>query len=157
MVDGKKGLACFGGRRGRITEGEFIAIFNGLLFLAAAIFIDIETAMYTMLTYFAASKTVDFVVDGIEEYIGVTIISPYYEKIKEVITHELQHGVTVYMSDGGFHDPKGKPRAVLYCVLTRFEITRLLREIEDIDPNAFVVQNSLRDVTGGRFKRLPHR
>ena len=125
--------------------------------LAAAFFIDIETAMYSMLTYLAASKTVDFVVDGIEEYIGVTIISPYYEEIKDMITHELQHGVTVYMSDGGFHDPKGEPRAVLYCVLTRLEITRLLREVEEIDKHAFVVQTSLREVRGGRFKRLPHR
>ena len=154
VIDGTEVLAIYISRHSMITEGNFIALFNTLLFITALFFVDIETAMYSLLAYIVASRAVDFVVNGIAEDIGVTIVSPKYQVIRKVINDELRHGVTLYRSDGGYHNPEGEPRDVLYVVITRFELTRLLREVELIDPDAFIVQTKLRDVRGGDRKSV---
>jgi len=113
--------------------------------------------MYSMLTYFAASKTVDFIINGIEEYIGVTIISSEAEEIQEAIVVKLGRGVTVYNSESGF-GKKGlnhNKNKILFCVVTRLEVTRLLLEIEKIDESAFVVQHAIKDTKGGMIKKRP--
>jgi uncharacterized membrane-anchored protein YitT (DUF2179 family) len=157
VIDGTEVLAIFVSRRASLTVGDFIAIFNVVLFTGAIFLINVETAMYSMLTYFAASKTVDFIINGIEEYIGVTIISERGEIIREIITSRLGRGVTVYKSEGGY----GKTglvvedRKILFCVVTRLEVARLLHEIEKIDEGAFVLQHPIRDTKGGMIKKRP--
>ncbi len=157
VIDGTEVLAVQVSRRSSISVGFFIAIFNFALFLCVAYLVNIETAMYSMLTYVAASRMVDYLVSGIEEYIGITIISPDFERILEVLTHQLQRGVTVYRTEGGY----GKTgdvtdeRKALYCVVTRLEVTRLLVEIEKLDPDAFIIQHSIKDTKGGMIKRRP--
>jgi uncharacterized membrane-anchored protein YitT (DUF2179 family) len=110
-----------------------------------------------MLTYLAASKTVDFVITGIEEYVGVTIISEEAELIHEAIIENLRMAVTVYKGEGGF-GKKGKQleeRKILYSVVTRLEVQKLKLEIDKIDPEAFVVQHTINDTRGGMIKKRP--
>ncbi len=109
-----------------------------------------------MITYLAASKTLDFVIVGIEEYIGVTIISVHNEEIRQKITEELGRGVTVYKGRRGF-GKKGHTEEmdILYSVITRLEISRLNEEIEKIDPDAFVIMSSIKDTKGGMVKKRP--
>ncbi len=109
-----------------------------------------------MITYLSASKTLDFLVEGIEEYSGVTIISVHNETIKQMIINTLGRGVTVYRGSGGYgnHGAKGDID-ILYTVLTRLELNRLNTEIEKIDKNAFVVMSSVRDTKGGMIKKRP--
>jgi uncharacterized membrane-anchored protein YitT (DUF2179 family) len=110
-----------------------------------------------MLTYFAASRTVDFLIEGIEEYSGVFIISPKSYEIKKMIGDKLGRGVTVFQGRGG----SGKSgevfgeQAILYTVITRLEVTKLQTEIAKLDPNAFVVMNSVKDTRGGMIKKRP--
>lgn len=157
VIDGTEVLALYVNRKTSLTVGDFIAVFNVILFSTAALLVDIETAMYSMLTYFAASKTVDFIINGIEEYIGVTIISRKAKEVKIAITQNLGRGVTVYKAESGY----GKTgmsydeNKVLFCVVTRLEVTKLLLEIEKIDPEAFVVQHSIKDIKGGMIKKRP--
>jgi uncharacterized membrane-anchored protein YitT (DUF2179 family) len=157
VIDGTEVLALYVSRRTSLTVGDFIAIFNVVLFSLSAFLVSIETAMYSMLTYFAASKTVDFLINGIEEYIGVTIISRQATEVKMAITQNLGRGVTVYKSESGF----GKTgmnydeNKVLFCVVTRLEVTSLMLEIEKVDPEAFVVQHSIKDTKGGMIKKRP--
>jgi uncharacterized membrane-anchored protein YitT (DUF2179 family) len=157
VIDGTEVLALYVSRRTSLTVGDFIAIFNVVLFSLSAFLVSIETAMYSMLTYFAASKTVDFLINGIEEYIGVTIISRQATEVKMAITQNLGRGVTVYKSESGF----GKTgmnydeNKVLFCVVTRLEVTSLILEIEKVDPEAFVVQHSIKDTKGGMIKKRP--
>ncbi|MDD3478799.1 MAG: YitT family protein [Paludibacteraceae bacterium] len=153
VIDGTEVLAIYVSRRGGITVGNFIAIFNVALFLIAAFLINVETAMYSMLTYVAASKSVDFIINGIEEYIGVTIVSPQNADIRHMITDQLHRGVTVYRAAGGYQSAHDENRKVLFCVVTRLEVTKLLSEIEKIDPTAFVVQHSIREIKGGVLKK----
>lgn len=157
VIDGTEVLAITVSRKTTFSVGDFITIFNVFLFSFAAFLTNVETAMYSMLTYLSASKTVDFIINGIEEYLGMFIISKESEKIKEQIRYELGRGVTVLKSDKGFdiigkEAPEGK---VLYCVVTRLEVTKLLLEINKIDPKAFVVQHVIKDTKGGMIKKRP--
>lgn len=153
VIDGSEVLAIYVSRRGGITVGNFIALFNVALFIIAAFLINVETAMYSMLTYVAASKSVDFIINGIEEYIGITIVSPQNAEIRHMITDQLHRGVTVYRAAGGYQSAHDENRKVLFCVVTRLEVTKLLSEIEKIDPTAFVVQHSIREIKGGVLKK----
>ncbi|HVK49249.1 MAG TPA: DUF2179 domain-containing protein, partial [Pseudobacter sp.] len=122
-----------------------------------AYFLGIDNALYSMLTYLAASKTVDFLIEGIEEYTGVTIISTKSEEISRVITETLGRGITVYKGAGGY-GKRGyvqEDQHIVFTVITRLEISRLKHEIEIIDPNAFVVMNSIKDTRGGMIKKRP--
>ncbi len=157
VIDGTEVLAIYVSRRTSLSVGDFIAIFNVILFTGASFLINIETAMYSMLTYFAASKTVDFIINGIEEYIGVTIISQLSDDIRETIINKLGRGVTVYKSEGGYG--KGgrvdQDRRVIFCVVTRLEVTKLIHEVNKLDAEAFVFQHSIMDTKGGMIKKRP--
>jgi len=157
VIDGTEVLAISVSRKSSLTVGDFITIFNVCLFLVAAIFVDIETAMYSMLTYFSASKTVDFIINGVEEYLGVMIMSQQADTIKQMISYDLGRGVTVLKSDGGYaEEGMEKPdRKVLFCVITRLEVTKMLVEIEKIDAKAFVIQYPIKDTKGGMIKKRP--
>lgn len=156
VLDGTEVLAIYMSRRFRTTIGDFIIVINVFIFSAAAYLLSIEMALYSMITYLAASKTLDFVIVGIEEYIGVTIISVHNEEIRQKITEELGRGVTVYKGRRGF-GKKGHTEEmdILYSVITRLEISRLNEEIEKIDPDAFVIMSSIKDTKGGMVKKRP--
>ncbi len=157
VIDGTEVLAITVSRKSTLTVGDFITILNIGIFGFAIFVTNIETAMYSMLTYISASKTVDFIVNGIEEYIGVFIVSEESETIKHQITQTLGRGVTVLNSDHGYGNrgAYNESRNVLFCVVTRLETTKLMLEIDKIDPNAFVVQNSIKDTKGGMIKKRP--
>jgi uncharacterized membrane-anchored protein YitT (DUF2179 family) len=157
VIDGTEVLAISVSRTSSLSVGDFIALFNIALFSFAILLTNIETAMYSMLTYLSASKTVDFIINGVEEYLGVLIISTKNEEIKKQITLELGRGVTVFKSDKGFgsRGTFDKESNILFCVVTRLEVTSLLLEIEKIDPDAFVVQHPVKDTKGGMIKKRP--
>lgn len=157
VIDGTEVMAIFISRHSSLTVGDVIALFNIVLFSCSAVLFSFETALYSMLTYLSASKTVDFLITGIEEYIGVTIVSEKAEAVKHRIVHKLGRAVTVYRGEGGF----GKTglvedkRSILFSVVTRLEVQRLIVEIEKVDPNAFVVQHTVNDTRGGMIKKRP--
>ncbi|MBE7174323.1 MAG: YitT family protein [Williamsia sp.] len=157
VIDGTEVLAIFLSRRLGITIGDVILIFNILIFSAAAYVLNVETALYSVLTYLSASKTVDFIIEGIEEYTGVTIISPKHEDIRKMIVEVLGRGVTVYRGRRGFGrtGESTADRDIVYTIVTRLEVSRLNAEIEKIDPNAFVVMSSVKDTKGGMIKKRP--
>ena len=133
-----------------LRVGDVILILNIFIFGAATFFLGIEIALYSILTYFAASKTIDFLLHGIEEYTAVTIISERSEDIREAIVSHLKRGVTVYKGRGG---RSGADEEILYCVVTRLEIGRIKNVVKEIDPSAFMVIHPLSDVDGGIIKR----
>lgn len=157
VIDGTEVLAISVSRKSSLTVGDFIAVFNVCLFILAATIVSVETAMYSMLTYFSASKTVDFIINGIEEYIGVMIISNDYELIKTMIATKLERGVTVFRSDGGYGTQGNAvpDRKILFCVVTRLEVSSVLLEVDKIDRTAFVIQYPINDTKGGMIKKRP--
>jgi uncharacterized membrane-anchored protein YitT (DUF2179 family) len=156
VIDGTEVLAISVSRKIGTTVGDVIMLINIIIFTAAAFLLSVETAMYSMITYLAASRTVDFIIEGIEEYTGVTIISPKSEEIRKMLTSKLGKGVTVYRGKRGF-GKRGHSEEIdiIYTVITRLEISKLNAEVELIDPNAFVVMTSIKDTKGGMVKRRP--
>jgi uncharacterized membrane-anchored protein YitT (DUF2179 family) len=157
VIDGSEVLAIYLSKKIGATIGDIIMIFNILVFSVAAYFLSVETALYAMLTYLSASKTVDFVIEGIEEYTGVTIISDHADLIREMIINEMGRGVTIYKGEGGFGKTGAKESdiKIIYTVITRLEVSKLNDEIEKIDPQAFVVKHSIIDTHGGMIKKRP--
>jgi|TARA_B110000037_G_scaffold134244_1_gene152196 uncharacterized membrane-anchored protein YitT (DUF2179 family) len=152
VIDGTEVLAIFVSKSTSLTIGDVILLFNVLIFSFAAYVLTIEIALYAMLTYLAASKTVDFVVSGIEEYIGVTIISDHNEKIRIAIIENLGRGCTIYSGKGG---QSMEEIDIIYTLITRLELAKLKKEVGKIDKEAFLVMHSIKDAKGGMIKKRP--
>lgn len=156
VIDGTEVLAIYLSRKFGTTIGDIIIIINVIIFSVAAYFLSVEIALYSIITYLSASKTLDFIIEGIEEYTGVTIISIHSQKIKQMIIDNLGRGVTVYNGKSGFgYLGERKDVEIVYTVLTRLEVNRFNNELEKIDSNAFVVMSSIRDTKGGMIKKRP--
>ncbi|WP_291275627.1 YitT family protein [Flavobacterium sp.] len=156
VIDGTEVLAIYLSRKFGTTIGDVIIVINVIIFSTAAYFLGIEVALYSMITYLSASKTLDFIVEGIDEYIGVTIISSNNEEIRQMIIEKMGRGVTVYSGKKGYGKRgETKETDILYTVVTRLELNRLNTEIEKIEPNAFIVMNSVKDTKGGMIKKRP--
>lgn len=154
VLDGTEVLGLALGRRIGITIGDVVMLINVLIFSVAAWLIDVETALYAMITFLAASKTMDLVIEGIEEYTGITIISPHHEDIRHMIANTMGRGLTVYNGKRGYTKGTGANDVdILYCVLTRLEVSRFLTEVQKIDPNAFVIMSPVKDVRGGIMRK----
>ena len=156
VLDGTEVLALYFSRKTGAKIGDIILIFNIIIFSVGAYVISVEVALYAILTYIVAAKAVDFIIRGIEEYTGITIISPFSEQIRLRIVENLGRGVTQYEGKGGYdREGKGlKSYNILYTVVTRLEVAQLQAEIDDIDANAFVIMSSIKDTRGGMIKRL---
>jgi uncharacterized membrane-anchored protein YitT (DUF2179 family) len=157
VLDGTEILAISLSKKLGASIGDIIILINVIVFSSAAYFLNVETALYSMITYLAASRTLDFVIEGIEEYTGFTIISSHSEEIRHMITHVLGRGVTVYKGKRGFgKSGETTDIDIIYTVITRLEISKMNEEIMKIDPNAFVVMNSIKDTKGGMIKKRAH-
>lgn len=151
VIDGTEVLALYISRKSQLTVGNIVLILNIIIFVFAAYFINIDTALYAILTYLSASSTLDFIVNGIEAYTGVTIISEKNDEIKAFIINEMKRGVTLYKGTGGYMEQRDID--IIYTVVTKLEISKLLDQLKEIDPDAFVVQQQIADLKGGVVKR----
>ena len=151
VLDGTEIAALLISRRSHLLKvGDVILLFNVVLFLAAMTLLGVEEALYSILTYVAAARTLDFVIHGIEEYTAITIVSRASGDIAARIMANLGRGVTVYKGRGGlsFEDQE-----ILYCVVTRLEIGKVKAIVEGFDDSAFVTTHPLSGVDGGMVKR----
>lgn len=156
VLDGTEIAAVLISRNSHLLRvGDVILILNVFIFVAAAFFLGIESAMYSILTYVAASKTIDFLIHGVEEYTAITIMSPHNQDIKLAIIGRLNRGVTVYSGRGGMGSLgfTETDAPILYCVVTRLEIGNVKNVVNEIDPNAFITTHTLTDVQGGLIKK----
>ena len=154
VIDGTEVLAIYLSKKFSTTIGDIIILINVLIFGAAAYLLSIEIALYSMVTYLAASKTLDFLVEGIDEYIGVTIIATRSEEIRQMIITQMGRGVTVFNGKRGY-GKRGETKEIdiIYTVITRLELNKINTEIEKIESTAFVIMSSIKDTKGGMIKR----
>ncbi len=150
VLDGTEILAVVLSRRTFATVGEVILALNVVIFSVAAFFLGVEAALFSVLTYFSAFKTIDYLLHGIESYHSVMIFSPQFEGIRQAIINQLGRGVTEFRAKGGFTESE---RDVLFCVVTRLEVNKLEAIIRAHDENAFVVISPVHDIQGGVVKR----
>lgn len=156
VLDGTEVAALLLSKKTQMLKvSDVILTLNVLIFGVAAFLLGIESALYSILTYMAASKMIDFILNGIEQYTGVTVVSVKSEAIRMAVTENLGRGVTVYQGKHGYGKDGmiNDPRDIIFTVATRLEIPSLKKTILDIDPKAFIVQQSIDDTTGGLLKR----
>lgn len=154
VLDGTEVLSVYLSRKIGFSIGEIIFFINIIIFSFAAVLLGLETALYSILTYLAASKTVDFIVHGIEEYIGLTIISDKNYEIRKKIIETLGKGVTIYKGTKGYSNNSDKKEIdILYTVVTRLEVLKIKNEILSTDPGAVIIEQSVSEVYGGFFKK----
>jgi len=158
VIDGTEVMAITIYRQFGISVGDVILIINIFIFLIAAYLLSVETALYSVLIYLSASKTVDFIIEGIEELTGVTIISVKSEEIREMIITNMGRGVTIYKGERGYGrqgSNQNNEIKIIFTVITRLEVNKLNAEIKKIDSNAFIIMSSIKDSKGGMIKRRP--
>lgn len=152
VLDGTEVLAIYLNKKLGLSVGDWVLIFNIIIFSVAAFILELQTAMYSVVTYFAASRAINFIVYGVEEYIGVNIISQHSTAIKQAILNDMHRGVTVLKGERGY---SGEKQDVLNSVFTRLELPKLKSMVEEIDPNAFVITYRVDSAVGGLIKRRP--
>lgn len=155
-LDGIEVLALYTNRRISFTISEIILGINIIIFLIAAVELGLETALYSILTYYTASRTISFVIEGLEEYTGVTIISGQSEPIKEKLVMELGRGITIYKGERGFlkgNFELSQDCDIVFTVVTRLEVRRLKNMVHNIDANAFIFTSTIKEAAGGVLKR----
>jgi uncharacterized membrane-anchored protein YitT (DUF2179 family) len=151
VLDGTEVAALLVSKRSSLLRvGDVILILNIFIFSAAAFLLGVESALYSILTYFAASRTIDFLLHGIEEHTAVVVVSEHSEQIRQAVIRDLGRGVTVYKGRRGWTDAE---QDILFCVVTRLEIGRVRSLVAQYDPAAFVVVYPLSDVHGGVIKK----
>ena len=151
VLDGTEIAALVISKRSHLLRvGDVILGFNIVLFIAAMSILGVEPALYSIVTYIAAARTLDFVIYGLEQYTAITIMSARSALIRERIVGELERGVTVYKGYGGL---SGAEQDILYCVVTRLEIGKVKTIARAVDPHAFIVSHPLADAEGGVVKR----
>lgn len=155
-LDGIEVLALYTGKRISFTISEIILGINIIIFLIAAFELGLPTALYSIMTYYTASKTISFVIEGLEEYTGVTIISSQSELVKERLVMDLGRGITVYKGERGFLRDSfdiSQPVDIVFTVITRLEVRRLRNLVHEIDPKAFIFTSTIKEAAGGVLKK----
>lgn len=159
VIDGSEVIAVFTKRKTGFSSNEIILLFNAIIFTIAATQFGLETAMYSLITFFTATRATDYVVDGIEQYTTVNIISSKYEEIKSYLVNDLGKGITVYKGERGYlpgsFDVKTDTDIVV-TVVTRLEVHQLQTAIKKIDPKAFIYVQSIKEAAGGILKAKAH-
>jgi uncharacterized membrane-anchored protein YitT (DUF2179 family) len=155
VIDGTELLAVYINPRSVLSIGQIILVINIFIFGIAAFFLGIESSLYSILTYLAATQMINYIVQGVDEFTQVTIISPKSELIKNVIMRQLHRGVTVYKGERGFGktEIEDKNVDIVVTVITLLEVQRLVARVQQIDPKAFIVTNTVTGVRGGLVKR----
>ena len=154
VIDGTEVMAILFSRKFKTTIGDIILLTNVIIFGVCAYVLSVETALYSMVTYMVASRSLDYITVGIDEYLGVTIISDKCMIIKDMITDTLGRGVTIYKGKGGY-GKRGhiEDKDILYSVITRFEVSNISQEIENIYSNAFIVMSPVKYAISGMIRK----
>jgi uncharacterized membrane-anchored protein YitT (DUF2179 family) len=155
VLDGTDIAALLVSKRMQLLKvSDVILLLNVVIFSGALFFLGVESALYSILTYFSASKMIDFIINGLERYISITVVSVKGDQIRKMIT-DMGRGVTVYEGKSGYGKDGhiNDTRDIIFTVATRLEIPAIKSRILEIDPAAFIVQQSIDDTTGGLLKR----
>ncbi|MEO5681692.1 MAG: YitT family protein [Chitinophagaceae bacterium] len=159
VIDGAEVIAVFTGRRTGFSNSEIIMLINTLIFAVAALQFGIETAMYSIITYFTATRAINYVVDGIEQFTAVNIISAKHDEIKSFLVNEMGKGITVYKGERGYLPGSFDVKAdteIIVTIVTRLEIKQIQEALTKIDPKVFMYIQSIKEASGGILKAKAH-
>ena len=150
VLDGSEILGVYLNDRFGISIGQIILVFNIILFSITALVLSVEVALYSILTYIVTAKVTDLIIEGFEDFIGVTIVSKNYEAIEIAIMEELGTGMTLYKGTRGVGSTgKQEDFDIIHTIINRIDIKKMYRIVNRIDKNAFIVEFDVNTVKGG--------
>jgi uncharacterized membrane-anchored protein YitT (DUF2179 family) len=156
VIDGAEVIAVFTRRKTGFSNSEIILLINAIIFTVAATQFGLETAMYSLITYFTATRAVDYVVDGIEQFTAINIISAKHEQLKDYLVNELGKGISVYKGERGYLPGSFDIKSdvdIIVTIVTRLEVHQIQKSIREIDPKAFLYVQSIKEAAGGILKQ----
>lgn len=154
VLDGSEILGVFVYDRLGITIGKTILLFNIILFSITAVFISMEIAMYSILTYLVTAKIIDFIIEGFEDFIGLMIVSKHSKNIEHAIIHKMGVGMTIYKGEAGYGTTgKQAETRIIHTVINRIDIRKLNRVVDAVDPDAFIIEFDINNVKGGVLRK----
>jgi uncharacterized membrane-anchored protein YitT (DUF2179 family) len=159
VIDGAEVIAVFTRRKTGFSNSEIVMLFNTIIFSVAAYYFGIETTMYCIITYFTATRATNYVVDGIEEYTAMNIVSRQPDQIKNFLVNDMGKGITVYKGERGYLPGTFDIRTdaeIIVTIITRLEIKQIQDNLLKIDPKAFIYVQSIKEAAGGILKAKAH-
>jgi uncharacterized membrane-anchored protein YitT (DUF2179 family) len=159
VIDGLEVLVEYTNRKSVFSSTEIVMTINTLIFVTAAYKFGFEKAMYSIITFYTAIRTANYIVDGIEQFTKLTIVSKEYEAIKSLVVKDFNKGITVYKGERGYLPDSfdvSTPCDVIVTIVTRLEIFHIKNAILEKDPKAFMYIESLNEVSGGVVKHVGH-
>ena len=148
-LDGTEILSLRISKKIGFSVGEIIMFFNIFIYAASAFIFGPDKAMYSILVYFIGYKVIDMIIEGIDESKSVTIISDKSKAIGESIMKNLDVGITYIHGKGGY---SGVDKTLIYCIISRLEITKIKELVKKIDPTAFLAVETVHEVEGVKLK-----
>lgn len=146
-IDGIEVMAVIFAKKLGISVGTFVMIYNVILYVIAGVVIQSWILpLYSIVTYAAALKTVDFIVEGIDRSKGVMIITEKPEAVSDALMMEFERGTTLISAKGGYSN---KNKTVIYFVVNRFQVSKMRNIIHEIDPKAYLTITEVADVFKG--------
>ncbi len=143
-IDGIEVLAVVFAKKLGLTVGTFVMIYNVILYIICGISLQSWILpLYSIVTYAAALKTIDFIVEGIDRAKSATIITTNPDEICKVLSENFKTGMTRIMAKGGY---SGQDKTMIYFVLNRFQITRMKTLVHEVDPRAYITISEVADI-----------
>ena len=133
-----------------VSVGELLMGMNLFVYAGAGLLFGWDRALYSVLTYYVASKVIDTVIEGLDKAKSVRIVSEFSREIGDSIMKELDISVTYMKPLGGY---SRQEKILTYCIVNKFDMAKLKEVVHNVDPNAFIVTEDVHEVEGGRFRR----
>ena len=149
-LDGTEIMAIYATKKIPFSVGEIIMFINLFIFTLAGFVYDWKHALYSIITYFVAYKTMDIVIEGLNESKSVFIITDYSAQIGKDIMEKMDVSVTYIDAEGGY---SGVQKRIVYCVISRLQVQKLKEIAKNIDPRAFIAIENVYEVEGVRIKK----
>jgi uncharacterized membrane-anchored protein YitT (DUF2179 family) len=149
-LDGTEIVAILVNKKTPFSVGEVVMFLNIFILGSAGFVFGWDHAMYSLIAYYIAFKTIDITIEGLDQSKSVWIISERHAEIGDALVARLGRGVTYLNGEGGY---SGDEKKVIFCIITRLEEAKLKSIVEELDPSAFLAMGNIHDVKGGRFKK----
>ena len=149
-LDGTAIMSLFLSKTFGSSVGEIIMSINLIVYVLCGFVFTWERAMYSILTYIIASKMIDIVLDGLNSSKSVQVISDKTFEIGKELVENLDISVTYMKGKGGY---SGLSKDIIYCVVSRLELSKMKEVIKSIDPNAFMAIIDVHEAYGTRLKK----
>ena len=143
-MDGIEVMAVIFAKKLGISVGTFVMLYNLLLYVICGLFAkDWILPLYSIVTYYAGLKTIDFIVDGFDRAKSAIIITEHPTEVCDALSYHFESGITKLSARGGYSNRK---KAMIYFIVNRFQVARMKEIVHQIDPHAYITISEVADV-----------